>query len=112
MCYPNTVVGRQQLANQLAGRGLKPTQQQHAFDRDKISQMADAMTTGVFDWRASSLEPIIISPSGEVLGGHHRVIAAHLAGVDLNNVPGGFRQVYRYPNAGRPVFAWDVVLPN
>ena len=33
-------------------------------------------------------QPVILGPGGEVLSGHHRVIAAQLAGIDLKAVPG------------------------
>ena len=75
--------------------------------------MIVAMRDGSFDWKAASLEPIILGPKGQVLNGHHRVIAAELAGVDLASVPGPSPQVRRLPReAFRPEFRWIDVLPD
>jgi hypothetical protein len=92
--------------------GLKPTQTKQHFDRDKINNMVDAMKDGSFDWNRASLQPVILGPNGEVMGGHHRVIAAHLAGIDLTAVPGPRPQVQRLPRNFRPVFDWIDVLPE
>jgi hypothetical protein len=110
--YPANQAERQQLADELAAMGLKPTQTKHRFDKNKISVMAAAMKDGSFDWHKASLQPVILAPSGEVLGGHHRVIAAYLAGIDLTAVPGPRPQVQRFPKNFRPVFDWIDVLPD
>jgi hypothetical protein len=110
--YPTDQAGRQQLADELAAIGFKPTQSKQHFDRDKINTMAAAMTDGSFDWNKASLQPVILGPDGEVLGGHHRVIAAHLAGIDLTAVPGPRPQVQRLSRNFRPVFNWIDVLPD
>jgi len=110
--YPGDVAGRQQLVDGLSARGLKPTQTKYHFDRDKINRMIDAMMDGSFDWRRSSLQPVILGPNGEVMGGHHRVIAAHLAGIDLAAVPGPLPQVRTLPQNFRAVFDWIDVLPD
>jgi hypothetical protein len=110
--YPTDQAGRQQLADELALQGLKPTQTKQHFDKDKIERMVDAMTDGSFAWHKASLQPVILGPDGEVLGGHHRVIAAHLAGIDLTAVQGPRPQVQRLPRNFRPVFDWIDVLPD
>jgi len=110
--YPTTSAGRQQLADDLAGRGLTPTQGKQHFDRDKIDAMVDAMKDGSFDWNTASLQPVIMGPNGEVMGGHHRVIAGHLAGVDLTTIPGPRPQVQRLPRNFRPEYEWIDVLPD
>jgi hypothetical protein len=110
--YPTDQAGRQQLADELTAKGLKPTQTKQHFDRDKINQMVDAMKDGTFDWNKSSLQPVILGPNGEVMGGHHRMIAAHLAGIDLMAVPGPQPQVQRLPKNFRPVSDWIDVLPD
>ena len=110
--YPADPAGRQQLADELAATGLKPTQTKPHFDPDKINQMVDAMKDGSFDWRKASLQPVIVGPNGEILGGHHRMIAAHLAGIDLAAVPGPRPQMQRLPKNFRPVSAWIDVLPD
>ena len=110
--YPTDLAGRQRLADELTARSLKPTQAKQHFDRDKINRMAEAMKDGSFAWNRASLQPVILGPNGEVLGGHHRVVAAHLAGIDLNTVPGPRPQVQRLPMSFRPVSDWIDVLPD
>ena len=104
--------GRKQLADELTAKGLKPTQTKQQFDRDKIKRMADAMRDGSFDWNKAGLQPVILGPNGEVMGGHHRVVAAHVAGIDLNAVPGPRPQVQKLPANFRPVSDWIDVLPD
>ena len=110
--YPVDQAGRLQLANALSASGLKPTQAKQHFDRDKINRMAEAMENGSFDWNKSSLQPVILGPNGEVLGGHHRVIAAHLVGIDLATIPGPRPQVQSLPRNFRPLSRWIDVLPD
>ncbi len=110
--YPTTQTERQQLADELAARGLKPTQGKQHFDRAKIDKIVDAMKDGSFDWNKASLQPVILGPAGEVMGGHHRVIASHLAGIDLTKVPGPRPQVQRLPQNYRPEHQWIDVLPD
>ncbi len=112
MNYPTTPDDREQLADELTARGLTPTQSQQHFDRVKIERMAEAMSDGNFDWNRASLQPVILGPVGEVMGGHHRVIAAHLAQVDLSRIPGPRPQVQRLPQNFRPEYLWHDVLPE
>lgn len=111
-CFPTDQAGRQQLADELAAKGFKPTQGKQHFDPDKINNMVDAMEDGSFDWNRANLQPVILGPNGEVMGGHHRVIAAHLPGIDLTAVPGPRPQVQRLPQNFRPVSDWIDVLPD
>jgi hypothetical protein len=110
--YPTTQAERTRLADELRVLGLIPTQAKHAFDRDKIDAMVEAMLDGSFDWAASALQPVILGPGKEVLGGHHRVIAAHLAGIDLGTVAGANPQVRTLPVSYRPATRWIDVLPD
>jgi hypothetical protein len=110
--YPSDQTGRQKLADELTAKGLSPTQTKQHFDRDKIDKMVEAMQDGSFDWNKASLQPVILGPNDEILGGHHRVIAAHLAGIDLTAVPGPWPQVQRLPINYRPVEQWIDVLPD
>jgi hypothetical protein len=110
--YPSDQAGRQQLADEFTAERLKPTQTKQHFDRDKITKMAEAMSDGSFDWNRASLQPVILGPKGEILGGHHRVIAAHLAGIDLAAVPGPRPQVQRLGGSFRQVSDWIDVLPD
>ena len=107
--YPSTLSGRKQLADELTAAGYQPTQTKPNFDRAKIDQMVADMTSGRFDWRRSALRPVVLGPRREILGGHHRIIAAHLAGVDLNSIPG---QIARLTVAYRPTYDWIDVLPD
>lgn len=110
--YPSDDPGRQMLADGLVAAGYWPTQTKSAFDREKIETMAGAMRDDTFGWVPSSLQPVILGPNGEVLGRHHRVVAAFLAGVDLTSVPGPLPQVQRLPVCYRPVYDWVDVLPD
>ena len=110
--YPTTEAERRILADELQARGLKPTQGKHHFDRAIIERMVDAMQDGTFDWNKAGLQPVIIRPAGEVLGGHHRVVAAHLAGIDLSAIPGPRPQVRTLPQNFRPENEWIDVLPD
>ena len=110
--YPVDEPGRQQLADELTATGLTPTQAKSHFDKGKINRMVDAMRDGTFDWSKASLQPVVLGPAGEVLGGHHRVIAAHLAGIDLAAVAGSRPQFCVLPRSYRPVHAWADVLPD
>ena len=110
--YPSDPAGRRQLADELTAQGFKPTQAKQYFDRDTINAMAGAMKDGSFDWNKAGLQPVVLGPNGEVLGGHHRVIAAHLVGIDLAAVPGPRPQVQRLPQNFRPVLDWIDVLPD
>jgi allophanate hydrolase subunit 2 len=100
------------LADELDANGLRPTQAKQHFDRAKIDRMAEAMVNGSFDWNKSSLQPVILGPDGEVMGGHHRVIAAHLAGIDLAAIAGARPQVHTLPKNFRPLSRWIDVLPD
>jgi hypothetical protein len=110
--YPTTDAERTQLAGELTASGLKPTQEKRNFDRGKIDTMIEAMLDLSFDWNAASLQPVILGPNDEILGGHHRVIAAHIAGIDLTSVPGSRPQVQRLPICYRPEYEWIDVLPD
>ncbi len=112
MAFPTDAAGRQKLADEFTAKGLVPTQSKQHFDTDKINRMVEAMKDGSFNWNKANLQPVILGPNGEVLGGHHRVIAAHLAGIDLAAVPGPRPQVQTLPMNYRLVFAWIDVLPD
>lgn len=108
--YPLDADGRDELAASLSALGLTPTQSKSRFNRDKIDRMAAEMLADTFDWVAASRSPVIVGPAGEVVGGHHRVVAAHLAGVDLGSMPGV--QVRTVGQNFRPVHNWIDVLPD
>ena len=110
--YPATDDARRRLAEELTDAGFVPTQEQHDFDLAKIKGSAGAMSDGSFNRNRASLRPVVLGPAGEVVGGHHRVVAAHLAGIDLAEVPGGRPQLQRVSQNFRPEYDWADVLPD
>lgn len=97
--------------------GLTPTQTDvHAGN---ISAYTEAMKKnpgepGAWDWRHTSndpLSPMILDAEGRILAGHHRFIAARLAGIEI---PEGVVKTLNRSTAGRPVYSWsDVkILPG
>jgi hypothetical protein len=112
MAYPTDQAGRQHLADELTAKGLKPTQLKRCFKRNKVNKMIKAMVNGSFDWNTASLQPVILGPGGEILGGHHRIIASHLAGIDLAAIPGPRPQVQTASHSFRVEYDWIDVLPE
>jgi hypothetical protein len=112
MPYPTDEAGRQQLAAELTAKGYKPTQAKDRFFRQWIDSMVADMQSGTFDWAASALRPIILGPDGEVLGGHHRIIAAHLAGIDMTTVAVKWPQIRSVGVCFRTDYQWIDVLPD
>ncbi len=110
--YPTDDAGRQQLADELTAAGWVPTQVKRVFRRSDLDDMIVDMHTGVFDWVQAGLQPVIMGPGGEVINGHHRVIAAHLNGIDLLQLPGPRPQVQPVPVNYRPTYDWIDVLPD
>ena len=74
--------------------------------------MIDAMKDGSFTFHRASLRPIVLGPNGEILGGHHRIVAAHLAGVDLTTIAGPRPQIQHLSKSLRPEYEWIDVLPD
>jgi hypothetical protein len=112
MPYPTDEAGRQQLAAELTATGYRSTQAKDRFSIHKIDKMVADMQSGTFDWTASALQPVVLGPNSEILGGHHRIIAAHLAGVDLTTVPGKWPQIRSVAACFRTVYQWIDVLPD
>src|SRR5947208_557032 len=108
--YPATDAERQQLADRLTQKGLIPTQSRRRMVKAKIEQMVKDMQNNRFDWNASAREPVQLSPRNEVYGGHHRLIAAEIAGIDLLNIPGQWIRLTATSSV-RPSFHWIDVLP-
>jgi hypothetical protein len=110
--YPTDAAGRQQLADDLVAKGYTPTQEKDKFSVEKINVMVEAMQDGSFNYTQASLRPIVLGPKGEVLGGHHRIVAAHLAGVDLATIPGPRPQIQNVAKSFRLEYEWIDVLPD
>jgi ParB-like nuclease domain len=109
--YPTTDAERQDLADKLTQQGLIPTQSQRKMDKVKIESMANAMQDGSFDYQAAALEPILLTRQNEIYGGHHRIIAAQIAGVDVLSMPGQSMQL-THSSGVRPNYQWTSVLPS
>lgn len=78
--------------------------------KSKVELMVEDMKNNRFDWNASAREPVQLSPRNEVYGGHHRLIAAEIAGIDLLNIPGQCVRLTATSSV-RPGFSWIDVLP-
>ena len=59
---------------------FKPTQTARHFNMDKVKGYADKMRKGTWDW---SKGKIIVDKAGNIMSGHHRVLAAEQAGVSI-----------------------------
>jgi hypothetical protein len=110
--YPTDEAGRLQLADDLTAKGYRPTQEKAKFDRAKINVMIESMKDGSFNYRKATLRPIVLGPNGEFFGGHHRIVAAYLAGVELTTVPGPRPQIQSVAKNLRPEYEWKDVLPD
>jgi hypothetical protein len=51
--------------------------------RGTVEEMADKMKAGKFNWAKSDVDPIILDANGKIMSGHHRIVAAKLAKVDI-----------------------------
>ncbi|WP_437755251.1 RHS repeat-associated core domain-containing protein [Sorangium sp. So ce1389] len=82
---------------------FKPTQSARHFDFAKVDRYAEAMRKGTWDWSA---DKIVVDRSGSIISGHHRVLAAERAGV---NIPEN--AIHRLNTVTpRPVYDWvDIV---
>jgi hypothetical protein len=63
---------------------LSPTQRQ--VFAENISEYAEAMQNGTWDWNRTAndpFSPMIKDTAGNIMAGHHRFIAAEVAGVEI-----------------------------
>ncbi len=107
--YPTDAASQPQLADELTKAGFKPTQDRSKMRKADIELIADALTkdADAFWAAVAPFKKVIIGADGEVLDGHHRVIASVLAGK-----PVPLTQIYRFAGSvQRPVFKWIDVLP-
>jgi hypothetical protein len=65
----------------MTGSKFKATQRD--LYRQTVEDMADAMKANKFDWAKSDVDPIIVDARGKILQGHHRIVAARLAKVEI-----------------------------
>ena len=83
---------------------FKPTQTARHFDFAKVDRYADAMRKGTWDWSA---DKIIVDKVGNIVSGHHRVLAAERAGVQIPE-----SAIFRLNTVTpRPVYDWSDILP-
>ena len=89
----------------MAGTGWLPTQS--AVEASKVNAYAYDMTAGNWQWLPLNRQnPIIVDQAGKIMSGHHRLVAAQIAGV---TVPAA--AIQRFPGMTfRPVKAWRYVL--
>lgn len=82
---------------------FKPTQTRRHFDFDKVDRYAEMMENRKWDW---SMDKIIVDTEGNILSGHHRVLAAEKA-----NVPIPESAIFRVDGVTpRPVYDWADIL--
>jgi hypothetical protein len=75
-----------------------------------IEKIAELLTKDADAFWASvdPFQKVILGPGGEVMDGHHRVIASVLSGKQIPS-----NQIYRYAGRNtRPVYKWIDVLPK
>jgi hypothetical protein len=59
--------------------GYQPTR--HSVNGAYVEDLARQMTGGPCDWAARG--PVLVTRDGRIVSGHHRIIAARLAGIDI-----------------------------
>jgi DNA-binding GntR family transcriptional regulator len=81
------------------------TQTARHFNFAKVKQFAEAMLRGKWDWARDP--KIIVDKLGNVVSGHHRILAAERAGVQIPE-----SAIHRLPSVTpRPVQPWPTVPP-
>jgi hypothetical protein len=81
----------------------KPTQTARRFDMAKVDEYAAMMREGKWDWSA---DKIIVDKAGNIVSGHHRVLAAEKAGVEIPE-----SAILRLETTtGRPVYKWSDIF--
>ncbi len=84
--------------------GLMATQ--GTVEAVRLNAYADAMRTGNWTWLPiNRRNPIIVDAERNIMSGHHRLVAAHLAGVDIPDAA-----IVRFPGVtARTPRAWSDV---
>ena len=95
------IIPGESLETLMAGTGWFATQ--GAVDASKASAYADEMAKGNWQWLPLNRQnPIILDQSGKIMSGHHRLVAARIAGVGVPEAA-----IQRFPRTtARPVKAW------
>jgi hypothetical protein len=88
----------------MGNTGLLPTQA--TVKAPKVNSFAQQMANGTWDWtRIDRRNLILLGPGNEILSGHHRFIAATLAGVEIPE-----SAITRLSKALRPTRPWAEVV--
>jgi hypothetical protein len=86
--YPADPAERQLLVDKLDATGYKPTQVKRKMDVQTIEEYAtDMQNDQTAFWARFTTTPIRIGPGEEIMNGHHRIIAAALAGQPSRQQP-------------------------
>ena len=94
------------LADTMRDSGLLPTQKE--VYAENINEYAEAMRTGVWDWKITATDArafMIVDANGGIIAGHHRFVAAKIADI---SIPNGVVKMLIRPSA-RGSRAWTVV---
>lgn len=85
----------------MAGTGWSATQS--AVEAAKVNAYAGAMADGNWQWLPlNRRNPIIVDQGGKIMSGHHRLVAAQIAGVSVPEAA-----IQRFPGmTSRPIKAW------
>jgi hypothetical protein len=83
---------------------FKPTQSARKVDWGKVAEYAEMMKKGTWKWNPDTA--IAVDPNGAIVGGHHRVLAAAVAGVPI---PQNYIHVLKSVTA-RDVISWHEVF--
>ena len=86
----------------MTGSQFQPTQR--VVYRASVEAMAAAMKGGTFNWSGMD-DPIIVDAKNTLVQGHHRVIAARLAGVRIPE--SAIHRMQGEPGRARPVVDGD-----
>ena len=83
---------------------FKPTQSAKKMDLQKINEYAELMEKGKWDW---SIDKIIVDKNGNLMSGHHRVVAAAKAKVEIPE-----SAIFRLETETlRLTYSWSEILP-
>ncbi len=93
------------LLQRLENSGFQPTQTAARIDPGKVSEYAKAMANGSWVW--SQTDKIIVDAQGAILSGHHRIIAAFQAAVEI---PADAMIRMTTTNRIRPIYEWANII--
>ena len=98
---------RMNLADIMQNSGLLPTQKE--VYAENINEYAEQMQNGTWDWNRTAKDlrsPMLVNSDGHIIAGHHRFIAARVAGV---TIPAGVVKTIAGTGA-RVARNWELVI--